>query len=68
MAKIKSYTQAADELESILAFLESNEDVSMDVMEAKVKRASELIAFCQKKLHELDEDLLAREKENFPGE
>ena len=55
-------------MESILAFLESNEDVSMDVMEAKVKRASELIAFCQKKLHELDEDLLAREKENFPGE
>lgn len=61
MAKIKTYTQAADELEAILAFLESNEEADMDVMEAKVKRASELIAFCRKKLHELDEKLLAEE-------
>ena len=61
MAKIKTYTQAADELEAILAFLESNEEADMDVMEARVKRASELIAFCRKKLHELDEKLLAEE-------
>ncbi len=61
MAKIKTYAQAADELEAILAFLESNEEADMDVMEAKVKRASELIAFCRKKLHELDEKLLAEE-------
>ena len=61
MAKIKTYTQAADELEAILAFLESNEEADMDVMEAKVKRASEPIAFCRKKLHELDEKLLAEE-------
>ena len=61
MAKIKTYTQAADELEAILAFLESNEEADMDVMEAKVKRASELIAFCRKKLHKKKKKLLAEE-------
>lgn len=58
MTKIKlSYTEAVDELENILAELEQNSDVNMDVIAEKVKRASVLMEFCKKQLHELDEDL-----------
>ncbi|HEY5591409.1 MAG TPA: exodeoxyribonuclease VII small subunit [Paludibacter sp.] len=58
MTKIKlSYTEAVAELENILAELEQNSDVNMDVIAEKVKRASVLMEFCKKQLHELDEDL-----------
>ena len=58
MAKQKlSYTEAVVELETILAELERSEDVNMDVISEKVKRAAFLMEFCKKQLHELDEDL-----------
>ncbi len=57
MTKIKSYTQAVEELENILLSLEESENVDMDEITGKVKRASELMAYCKKKLHQLDEDL-----------
>lgn len=57
MAKIKSYSQAVEELEEILRRLEENEEVDMDSISEQVKRASELLQFCKKKLHQLDEDL-----------
>jgi len=57
MKKIKSYTQAVEELEEILRSLEENENVDMDLISEKVKRASELMQFCKKSLHQLDEDL-----------
>jgi exodeoxyribonuclease VII small subunit len=44
-----TYEAAFNELKKITAEIES-ETVSVDVLAAKVKRASELIEFCQTKL------------------
>jgi exodeoxyribonuclease VII small subunit len=44
-----TYEAAYKELQQIAREIE-NETVSVDVLAAKVKRASELIAFCQNKL------------------
>lgn len=52
-----TYTDAVTELESILKALESNDEVDMDRISASVKRASELMDFCKKKLHALDAEL-----------
>ncbi len=52
-----TYTEAVAELEQILAELENNMDVNMDEISLKVKRASVLMEFCKKQLHELDEEL-----------
>jgi exodeoxyribonuclease VII small subunit len=43
------YSQALAELESILADLERS-DVDVDVLAAKVQRASALIAFCRDRI------------------
>ncbi len=53
----QTYTEAVAELEQILAELEKNSDVNMDVISEKVKRAAVLMEFCKKQLHELDEEL-----------
>ena len=52
-----AYTEAVAELETILADLESNSEVNMDLIAEKVKRAAVLMDFCKKQLHELDEEL-----------
>lgn len=52
-----NYTQAVNELETILAELENNNDIDMEQISEKVKKASELLAFCKKQLHEIDADL-----------
>jgi len=58
MAKLKlTYTEAVTELENILAELESNSEVNMDVITEKVKRAAILMELCKKQLHDLDEEL-----------
>jgi len=58
MSKQKlSYTEAVDELESILAELENNPEVNMDVISEKVKRAAVLMDLCKKQLHEMDGEL-----------
>lgn len=58
MSKTKlSYTDAVNQLESILAELENSAEVNMDVIAEKVKQASVLMEFCKKQLHELDEEL-----------
>lgn len=53
----QTYTEAVTELEQILAELENNSEVNMDVISEKVKRAAVLMEFCKKQLHELDEEL-----------
>jgi exodeoxyribonuclease VII small subunit len=53
----QTYTEAVAELEQILAELENNSDVNMNVISEKVKRAAVLMEFCKKQLHELDEEL-----------
>lgn len=58
MSKHKlTYTEATEELEAILAELENNSEVNMDVISEKVKRAAVLMELCKKKLHELDTEL-----------
>ena len=58
MSKHKlNYTEAVTELEGILAELENNTDIHLELISAKVKRAAELMDFCKKQLHELDEEL-----------
>lgn len=58
MSKLKfTYTEAVAELETILAELENNSEINMDLISEKVKRAAVLMEFCKKQLHQLDEDL-----------
>ena len=49
MATTLTYERAYSELQEISEAIE-NETVSVDVLAEKVKRAAELIAFCQAKL------------------
>jgi exodeoxyribonuclease VII small subunit len=51
-----NYENAYKELQAIAKEIE-NESVSVDVLAEKVKRASELISFCQKKLHTTEEEV-----------
>ncbi len=52
-----TYTQAITELEKILENLEKTEEIDMDKIAIQVKRAAELMKFCKKQLHTLDENL-----------
>lgn len=54
---IKSYTEAVKELEGILQSLEESDEVNMDIISEKVKRASTLMQYCKNKLHKLDKEL-----------
>jgi exodeoxyribonuclease VII small subunit len=58
MSKLKlTYTEAVAELENILAELENNSEINMDLISEKVKRAAVLMEFCKKQLHQLDENM-----------
>lgn len=58
MSKQKlTYSDAVAELETILTQLESNNDVNLEDIAAKVKRASELMDFCKKELSQIDKEL-----------
>lgn len=57
MEEIKmNYKDAMAEIESIVAKLEENQ-LDVDELSEKVKRVSQLIAFCKSKLHETEEDV-----------
>ena len=56
MSKTLSYSTAMAELAAIAAAME-NETISVDDLSDKVKRAQELIAFCQDKLKRTDDDV-----------
>ena len=57
MAKSKlTYESAAEELQQIVEDLRSD-DVTVDQMTVKVKRAAELISFCKEKLHTTEKQL-----------
>ncbi|MDD2298615.1 MAG: exodeoxyribonuclease VII small subunit [Fermentimonas sp.] len=51
-----TYTSAKKELETIVASIESGQ-LDVDALTDKVKRASELIAFCKDKLTKTDNEL-----------
>jgi len=51
-----TYQQALDELTNIVAQLE-NESIPIDELAEKVKRASDLIQYCQSKLNATDSEV-----------
>lgn len=69
MEKNMTYEQAFDELRTIAAEIE-DETVSVDVLAEKVKRASELITFCQTKLRstelEVNKIIKQMERKSIP--
>jgi len=56
MSEELTYSDAFAELQQIVADIEDGE-ISVDELSAKVKRASELIAICKKKLTSTEEDV-----------
>ena len=51
-----TYKAAMAEIEDIVSKLEDNQ-LEVDVLSEKVKRVSELIAFCKSKLHDTEEEV-----------
>ena len=56
MSKRETYQQAIEELESIVNEIE-NEEISVDDLSEKVKRASQLIRLCKTKLTKTEEEV-----------
>lgn len=56
MAKEKSYDQAYEELQNLVSSIQS-EETGLDKMEAQVKKATELIQYCQSKLRSLENEI-----------
>lgn len=56
MSKDLNYKDALNELSQIAAAIE-NESISVDELATKVKRAAELIDFCQTKLKSTDAEV-----------
>ena len=56
MSEKVKYTDAIIELEEIVSSIE-NDEVNVDELSVKVKRASELIKICKEKLHNTEEEV-----------
>jgi len=56
MSKNETYQQAVEELESIVNEIE-NEEISVDELSVKVKRAAQLIRLCKTKLTKTEEEV-----------
>ena len=56
MSKQLTYTEAFDELQQIVRDIEEGE-IGVDLLSAKVKRASELIRICKNKLTSTEGDV-----------
>jgi exodeoxyribonuclease VII small subunit len=58
MSKKLSYSSALEELENIIQDIE-NEEINIDDLSVKVKRASVLLKFCKEKLRTTEGDIQA---------
>lgn len=56
MSKKLTYSAALEELENIIEEIE-NEEISIDDLSLKVKRASILLIFCKEKLRKTEDDI-----------
>jgi len=56
MAKKQTYESALNELQSIISEIE-NDEIGIDQLSVKVKRAAELLKFCQQKLRTTEDDV-----------
>ncbi len=54
--KVLTYSQALNETEQIVKDIESQE-IDIDLLTEKVKRASELINFCRNRLRQTEEEI-----------
>lgn len=54
--KKETYEQAVAKLEQIVSQMENGE-LDIDRLGAKLKEAQELVAFCRKKLYQVDEEV-----------
>ncbi|UBM62877.1 exodeoxyribonuclease VII small subunit [Candidatus Sulfidibacterium hydrothermale] len=61
-----NYSQALEELEEIVSEIE-NENISVDELSGKVKRAAELIRICKAVLHQTENEVNAVFKELQDG-
>jgi len=53
----QNYEQALAELEKIVSELENSKETNISELNAKVKRAGELLLLCKQQLHETDSEL-----------
>ncbi|MEO6550822.1 MAG: exodeoxyribonuclease VII small subunit [Ferruginibacter sp.] len=60
MQTIQTFDNAFSELETLVEEIE-DEHIQLDTLAAKVKKANELIKFCEMKLRSINEDI---EREN----
>jgi exodeoxyribonuclease VII small subunit len=56
MAKKQTYEAALSELQSIVTEIEA-EEIGIDELSLKVKRAADLLKFCQQKLKQTENDV-----------
>jgi len=54
--KTVKYSEAIEEVEKIINQIESNE-LDIDELTEKIRRASELLKFCKQKLHFTEEEI-----------
>ena len=57
MAKKQTYSESVSELEKILAEIDSNSEINLELISEKVKRDAVLLETCKKQLHEIDSEL-----------
>ena len=56
VAKKETYSQAMERLEKIVRQIDNNE-LDIDILSEKIKKANEIIAFCTEKLTKVDREV-----------
>lgn len=56
MTKKITYTQAFEELQAIVAEME-NAEIGIDLLDARIKRAAELLKICKDKLYKTEKNV-----------
>jgi exodeoxyribonuclease VII small subunit len=56
MAEEITYTQAYEELQVIVSEME-NSEITIDLLDSKIKRASELLKICKDKLYKTEKNV-----------
>ena len=67
MGKKITYTEAFTELQEIVTEIE-NEEIGIDLLESKIKRASELLRICRDKLYKTEKSVtdIFKEIKEYP--
>lgn len=67
MGKKITYTEAFSELQEIVTEIE-NEEIGIDLLESRIKRASELLKICRDKLYKTEKSVtdIFKEIKEYP--